>query len=70
VSTQAADDERPPHWSVTFATDDTHAIADKAVELGGSVLVPPFDAHVVRVAVLADPQGAVFTVNQFEPEGV
>jgi predicted enzyme related to lactoylglutathione lyase len=69
MSSQAADDERPPHWSVTFATDDTRAIADRAAELGGSVLVPPFDAEVVRVAVLADPQGAVFAVNRFEPEG-
>jgi uncharacterized protein len=69
MSSQAADDDRPPHWSVTFATDDTRAIADRTVDLGGSVLVPPFDAEVVRVAVLADPQGAVFAVNQFEPEG-
>lgn len=69
MSSQAADDERPPHWSVTVATDDTRAIADRTAGLGGSVLVPPFDAEVVRVAVLADPQGAVFAVNQFEPEG-
>jgi uncharacterized protein len=70
MSSQAADDKRPPHWSITFATDDTHAVADRAADLGGSVLVPPFDAEVVRVAVLADPQGAVFAVNQFAPEGL
>jgi hypothetical protein len=27
------------------------------------------DRTVVRVAVLADPQGAVFAVNQFEHDG-
>ena len=27
----------------------------------------PFDAPAVRIAVLADPQGAVFTVNHFDP---
>jgi predicted enzyme related to lactoylglutathione lyase len=34
----------PAHWSVTFATDDTDATAAKAAELGGEVIVPPFDA--------------------------
>jgi uncharacterized protein len=57
----------PPHWSVTFAVDDTDAIADKAAQLGGKVLVPPYDAGVVRVAVLSDPQGAIFSVNKYEP---
>src|SRR3954452_18552637 len=31
----------PPHWSVTFAVDDTDAIAARAAELGGQVVVPP-----------------------------
>ena len=34
----------PPHWSVTFAMDDADASAAKVTELGGEVLVPPFDA--------------------------
>ena len=57
----------PPHWSVTFAVDDTDSIADRAAALGGKVTVPPFDAGVVRVAVLSDPQGAAFSVNTFTP---
>jgi len=69
LSEQAPDDVRPPHWSVTFASDDVHTHAEKAVELGGAVIVEPFDAEAVRAAVLADPQGAKFAVNQFEPEG-
>jgi len=60
----------PPHWSVTFAVDDTDAIAARAAELGGTVMVPPFDAGPTRVAVLSDPQGAVFTASRFYPEAL
>jgi predicted enzyme related to lactoylglutathione lyase len=57
----------PPHWSVTFAVDDPDAIAAKAAELGGTVVVAPHDIPPVRVAVLSDPQGAVFAVSHYEP---
>jgi uncharacterized protein len=60
--------ELPPHWSVTFASADADADAAKATELGGSVVVPPFDAPWVRMTVLADPQGATFTASQFVAE--
>lgn len=60
-------DDTPPHWSVTFAVDDADAIAERADKLGGKVLVPPFDAPWVRMAVVGDPQGAVFTASQFTP---
>jgi predicted enzyme related to lactoylglutathione lyase len=50
---------------VTFAVDDADATAARARELGGSVLNEPADAPWVRFAVLADPAGASFTVNQF-----
>lgn len=58
----------PAHWSVTFGVDDADAIADKANELGGKVIVPPFDAPWVRMAVLADPQGATFIASKFVQE--
>ena len=58
----------PAHWSVTFAVDDADAIATAAAELGGTVLVPPFDAPWVRMTVIADPQGATFTASKFVPE--
>jgi predicted enzyme related to lactoylglutathione lyase len=32
------------HWSLTFAVDDADAVAEKAAELGGTVLVAPFVA--------------------------
>jgi uncharacterized protein len=68
-----ADDqpETPAHWSVTFAVDDADATAAKAAELGGKVIVPPFDApwstatYTIRVAVLGDPQGATFSASKF-----
>jgi len=62
------DDDTPAHWGVTFAVDDADAIAARAAELGGRVLMPPFDAPWVKMTVLADPQGATFIASQFVPE--
>ena len=58
----------PNHWHVYFAVDDADATAAKATELGGSVMVAPFDTPVGRIAVLTDPQGAVFSVLKSAPE--
>jgi len=65
-----ADDQPdvPAHWSVTFAVDDADATAEKAAELGGQVVVPPFDAPWVRMTVISDPQGATFIASKFVPE--
>jgi predicted enzyme related to lactoylglutathione lyase len=60
--------DTPAHWSVTFATEDADATAAKAEELGGNVVVPPFDAPWVRATMLADPQGATFIASKFVPE--
>jgi len=60
--------DTPAHWSVTFAVDDADVTAEKAVELGGRVLFPPFDAPWVRMTVIADPQGATFIASKFVPE--
>jgi predicted enzyme related to lactoylglutathione lyase len=60
-------DPTQAHWSVTFAVDDADAIADRAGDLGGTVLVPPMDAPWVRMTVIRDPQGAVFTASRFTP---
>jgi predicted enzyme related to lactoylglutathione lyase len=58
----------PAHWNVTFAVDDADAIAKRAVELGGQVVVPPVDAPWVRMTVITDPQGATFIASKFVPE--
>jgi uncharacterized protein len=60
--------DTPPHWGVTFAVDDSDAIAERATELGGRVVVPPFDAPWVRMTVIADPQGASFVASKFVPD--
>ncbi|WP_066949002.1 VOC family protein [Streptomyces lushanensis] len=53
----------PPHWLVHFAVDDTDSTVDALVRAGGSVMVPAFDMEKVgRMAILQDPQGAVFAV--------
>ena len=60
--------DTPPHWGITFGVDDADAIAASAEKLGGQVVVPPFDAPWVRMTVITDPQGAVFTASKFVPE--
>ena len=57
-----------PHWGVTFAVDDADAIAARAAELGGRIVVAPFDAPWVRMTLISDPQGATFTASKFVPE--
>jgi predicted enzyme related to lactoylglutathione lyase len=60
-------DDVPPHWAVTFAVDGTDEAAARAAELGGMAVVAPFDAGPARVAVLRDPQGAMFSVSTYTP---
>ena len=58
-----AEGGRPASWDVNFWVHDADETAARAAELGGSVVVPPFDGPVTRDAVLADPQGGVFSVT-------
>jgi len=59
----------PPHWSIDFWVDDVDAAAGRAADLGGSIVVPPFDTQVGRTAALADPAGAAFLVSRVGPAG-
>ncbi len=54
--------EVPAHWMVYFQVENADATVALAEELGGTSQMPPFDTGVGRVAVLADPQGGVFSV--------
>ncbi len=55
----------PPYWLTYFGVDDCDAASRKTQDLGGSVLVDPQDIPAVgRVAVLVDPQSAVFAILQ------
>lgn len=55
----------PPYWTTYVSVSDADA-ATKAVETyGGTVLAPPMDVFTQgRMAVFADPNGAVFSVWQ------
>lgn len=53
----------PPHWNVNLRVDDSDAVAARAADLGGSVLIPPMDTPGFRSAVLLDPQGGAFSVS-------
>jgi hypothetical protein len=58
-------EDMPPRWMIYFAVANTDEIADRIVQFGGTVSVAPFDlADVGRIAVLSDPEGAVFSVLQ------
>ncbi|HLY48219.1 MAG TPA: VOC family protein [Solirubrobacteraceae bacterium] len=58
----------PPHWDVTFGVDDADGIAERATELGATVLAGPVDVPWARMTMISDPQGATFIANQFVPE--
>jgi uncharacterized protein len=66
MSSEQFPDEVPSHWSVDFWVKDADATAAKASELGGTVIMQPFDVPGVglRQAVLADPQGAAFSITR------
>ena len=59
-----AGDGGPAGWAVDFWIADADAAAATAEQRGGQVLEPPADAGPFRRAVLADPEGAVFSVSQ------
>jgi uncharacterized protein len=67
ISGDRSSEDVSAHWSVDFWVDDVDAAADKAARLSGEVIVSPFDTSVGRTAVLADPQGAVFSVSKAGP---
>jgi predicted enzyme related to lactoylglutathione lyase len=63
----SSDEQGPPAWGITFSVEDADASAERARELGGKVLVEPFDAPWVRMTVVSDPEGAVVSLSQFVP---
>jgi predicted enzyme related to lactoylglutathione lyase len=57
----------PPHWTSNVKVADVDATVAEATKLGGRVLTEPSDyPNVGRLAVIADPQGAV--INVFTPK--
>lgn len=54
--------DMPAFWSAYFAVASADETAKLVAKLGGQVRVEPFDSPYGRIAVLADPFGAAFTV--------
>ena len=55
----------PPHWEAYVTVEDADAAAARAKSLGATVMMEPFDVmEHGRMAVIQDPQGAVFCVWQ------
>ena len=54
----------PAGWRPDFWVADLNAVVSTAGSLGGATVVPPYDVPNMRQAVLADPEGAAFSVTQ------
>jgi uncharacterized protein len=55
----------PPHWMLYIAVENADRTAAQAGENGGKIFAPPFDVFSFgRMAVIADPTGAVFSIWQ------
>jgi predicted enzyme related to lactoylglutathione lyase len=59
----------PPYWSVYVAVDDVDAVADKATENGGTLVVPPRDIPTIgRFCTFTDPQGAYISAITYRTD--
>jgi len=56
-----------PQWHVTFSVADRDDAATAVTQLGGVVLARD-DNEWTHTAVVRDPQGAQFTLSQFDPQ--
>lgn len=51
-----------PRWLGYVGVDDMDATVARIGRLGGAILVSPTDSNIGRIAVVADPQGAIFAL--------
>jgi predicted enzyme related to lactoylglutathione lyase len=52
----------PPHWLVYFGVEDLDAALARVSELGGTVHAGPIDIQIAKIAIVGDPQGAIFAL--------
>lgn len=52
----------PPHWLVYFGVQDIDAGLARVQELGGEKVAGPIDIQMAKIAVVKDPQGAMFAL--------
>ena len=61
--------DMPSHWAIYLQVDDVDATLARAVELGGAICVPAFDApNVGRIGMFTDPAGAGAYVIKLLPQ--
>ena len=58
----------PPHWLAYFGVEDIDAALAKVQELGGTKFAGPIDIQIAKIAIVQDPQGAVFALYAGELE--
>ncbi|WP_144394976.1 VOC family protein [Pleionea sediminis] len=59
--------DMPSHWMTYFAVDDTDKVCERVKAAGGQVCVEPFVVpEVGKLAVINDPQGAVFSIIKLD----
>lgn len=66
ISEQQGD--APPFWMTYFIVDSCDDAVARVKELGGEVLAGPMEPGAGRIAVVSDPQGAVFAVFEGETD--
>jgi predicted enzyme related to lactoylglutathione lyase len=59
--------DTPPAWRVYFGTSDTDVSVARVQANGGSVIREPIDRPYGRMSMLADDQGAVFSLLGLTP---
>ena len=52
----------PPNWLVYFGVEDLDSALAKVEELGGTKHAGPIDIQIAKIAVVGDPQGAIFAL--------
>ncbi len=55
--------EIPPHWAVNFQVQDLDTVAERATDLGGTLVMAPNTTPGFRNAVIADPGQGVIAVS-------
>ncbi len=61
--------QEPPHWLVYFAVEDVDAGVEQVKALGGSTVAGPFEMSMGKIAVVRDPQSAVFALYAGQLDG-
>lgn len=57
----------PPHWMPYFTAESADATVERTTELGGALHAGPFEfVPGARIAVVGDPQGAIFAIFEGE----